>query len=114
MKNGLENFKYKEYGHYELREVCTYIICYVISSHKLKFNLLKNISHAISAANEDQCETTLQVWQNVAFLHFQVQIGPFSGFWFTGESAQLKTPVIEYLLNALRFYQEKKRFFSEI
>ena len=44
----------------------------------------------------------------MTFLHFQVQFGLFSGFWLTGESAQLKTPVIEYLLNALRFYEKKK------
>ena len=58
MKNGLENFKYEGCGHYELREVCVYIVPYVISSYKLKFKLFNNISHAISAANEDQCETS--------------------------------------------------------
>ena len=58
MKNGLENFKYEGCGHYKLREVCKYIVSYVISSYKLKFKLLNNISHAISAANEDQCKTS--------------------------------------------------------
>lgn len=58
IKNGVENFKYKGFGHYELREVCAYIVPYVISSYKLKFTLLNNISHAISAANEDQCKTS--------------------------------------------------------
>ena len=58
MKNGLENFKYKGCGHYKLREVCKCIVPYVISNYKLKFKLLNNILHAISAANEDQCETS--------------------------------------------------------
>ena len=58
MKNGLENFNYEGCGHYELRELCVYIIPYIISSYKLKFKLLNNILHAISAANEDQCETS--------------------------------------------------------
>ena len=144
MKNGLDNFKYEEYGHYELREVCVYIIPYVISSYNLKFKLLNNISHTISGTNEDQCETSQwgrchtiliwafclvtsvshhfvrplwqawQVWQTVTFLIFQMQFGAFSGFWFTGVSAQLKTLVIEYLLNSLRYYQKKKRHFSDI
>ena len=58
MKNGLEKFKYEGCGHYELREVCVYIVPYVISSYKLKFKLFNKISHAISATNEDQCETS--------------------------------------------------------
>ena len=58
MKNGLENFKYKGCGHYELREVCVYIVPYVISSYKLKLKLLNYISHAISATNKDQCKTS--------------------------------------------------------
>ena len=58
MKNGLEKFKYEGCGHYELREVCVYIVPYVISSYKLKFKLFNDILHAISAANEDQCETS--------------------------------------------------------
>ena len=58
MKNGLENFKYKGCRHYKLREVCKYIVPYVISSYKLEFKLLNNISHAISATNEDQCKTS--------------------------------------------------------
>ena len=58
MKNGLGKCNYEGCGHYELREVCVYIVPYVISSYKLKFKLLNNISHAISATNEDQCETS--------------------------------------------------------
>ena len=34
MKNGLKKFKYKGCGHYELREVCVYIIPCVISGYK--------------------------------------------------------------------------------
>ena len=42
--------------------------------------------------------------------HLQVPFGAFSGFWFTGVSAQLKTFVVEYLLNALIYYQKEMAF----
>ena len=58
MKNGLEIFEHKGYGHYKQREVSVYIIPYVISSYNLKFKLLNSISHAISGINEGQCETS--------------------------------------------------------
>ena len=33
----LRKFKYEGYGHYEPREICAYIVPYVISSYKIKF-----------------------------------------------------------------------------